>query len=104
MVEGGSRTRGEKKSGTSLNPLVSVITVVRNGAASIEKTMTAVLGQTYPNLEYIVVDGASSDGTVDLLRRFDDRIAYWISEPDKGLYDAMNKGDAMVKDSDSYVM
>jgi glycosyltransferase involved in cell wall biosynthesis len=104
MVEGGSRTRGVTKSGTSSNPLVSVITVVRNGAASIEKTMTAVLEQTYPNLEYIVVDGASNDGTVDLLRRYDNRIGYWISEPDKGLYDAMNKGIDLVNDPNSYVM
>ncbi len=104
MDEGGLRTQGTKKSGIPGAPLVSVVTVVRNGVASIEKTIDAVLGQTYPNLEYIIVDGASTDGTVDLLRRRGDRIDYWISEPDNGLYDAMNKAIDLVEDSSAYVM
>lgn len=73
-------------------PRVSVITVVFNGAATLERTIQNVLSQTWPSVEYVVVDGGSTDGTVDILRRHDDRIAHWVSEPDRGLYDAMNKG------------
>jgi glycosyltransferase involved in cell wall biosynthesis len=104
MIEGGLRTRGKVKRGDAANPLISVITVVRNGASGIEGTINAVVGQTYPNLEYLIVDGESTDGTLDILRRFDDRIDYWVSEPDNGLYDAMNKGIAFVTDPDAYVL
>lgn len=71
---------------------ISVITVVRNDAAHLESTILSVLGQSYRELEYIVIDGASTDGTVDIIRKYADRIAYWVSEPDGGIYDAMNKG------------
>jgi glycosyltransferase involved in cell wall biosynthesis len=104
MIEGGLRTRGKVKQGDAANPLISVITVVRNGASGIEATINAVVGQTYPNLEYLIVDGGSTDGTLDILRRFDDRIDYWVSEPDNGLYVAMNKGIALVTDPDAYVL
>jgi glycosyltransferase involved in cell wall biosynthesis len=103
-VEGGRRTRGEGRKATMGLPLVSVITVVRNGASQIEKTIDAVLSQTYPNVEYIVVDGGSTDGTIDILRRYDDRIDYWVSEPDAGIYDAMNKGLDLVADTEAYVI
>jgi glycosyltransferase involved in cell wall biosynthesis len=73
-------------------PLVTVVTVVRNGRDLLERTIRSVLGQSYGNMEYIIVDGASSDGTIELIRRYEADIAYWVSEPDKGLYDAMNKG------------
>lgn len=73
-------------------PKVSVITVSYNSAASIEKTILSVLEQTYPDIEYIVIDGGSSDGTVDIIRKYSYRIAYWVSEPDGGVYYAMNKG------------
>ena len=73
-------------------PLVSIITVTRNAAATLERTLQSVLLQTYPYIEYIIIDGASTDGTVNLIRTEADRIAYWVSEPDGGLYDAMNKG------------
>jgi putative colanic acid biosynthesis glycosyltransferase len=72
-------------------PLISIVTVVRNGRDSIERTIQSVLKQSYPNLEYIVIDGASTDGTVDIIRQYADRISYWTSEPDMGIYDAMNK-------------
>jgi glycosyltransferase involved in cell wall biosynthesis len=104
MIEGGLRTRGSVKRGDADAPLVSVITVVRNGMPLVERTIDAILSQTYPNVEYIVVDGASSDGTVELLGRHDARIDYWLSEPDAGLYDAMNKGVALVSDAAAYVM
>ena len=73
-------------------PVVSIITIVYNGAETIEKTIKSVAALTYPHVEYIVVDGGSKDGTVDLIQKYPSHIARWISEPDKGLYDAMNKG------------
>lgn len=73
-------------------PKISVITVVYNGALEVEETLKSVLGQTYPQLEYIVIDGGSTDGTVDIIRRFEKNIDVFSSEPDKGIYDAMNKG------------
>ncbi|MCW1968668.1 MAG: glycosyltransferase [Anaerolineae bacterium] len=76
-------------------PLVSIITVVYNGVAHLEKTILSVLNQSYPNIEYIIIDGGSTDGTVEIIRRYGNRLAYWVSEPDKGIYDAMNKGIAL---------
>lgn len=71
---------------------ISVITVCYNAILGIEKTIMSVLSQTYPNIEYIVIDGGSTDGTVDIIKKYADRIAYFVSEPDGGIYDAMNKG------------
>lgn len=74
------------------NKKITVITVCYNAAASIESTILSVLNQTYPNIEYIVIDGGSNDGTVEIIKKYSDRITYWISEPDNGIYNAMNKG------------
>lgn len=74
------------------HPLISVVTVVYNAVAAIENTMQSVLEQTYNNVEYIVIDGGSTDGTVEVIKKYSSRLAYWVSEPDKGIYDAMNKG------------
>ncbi len=74
------------------NLKISVVTVCYNAVDCIEETMLSVLDQTYPNIEYIVIDGGSSDGTADIIRKYADRLSYWVSEPDKGIYDAMNKG------------
>lgn len=71
---------------------ISVVTVCYNSVDTIEKTMLSVLNQTYPDVEYIIIDGGSTDGTVDIIKKYSDKLAYWISEPDKGIYDAMNKG------------
>lgn len=71
---------------------VSIITVCSNSAATIRDAIDSVLGQTYADIEYIVVDGASTDGTVDILREYEEEIARIISEPDGGIYDALNKG------------
>lgn len=75
--------------------LLSIITVVYNGAADLRKTMESVKLQHGENLQFIVIDGASTDGTVDLIRSYEDVVDYWISEPDQGIYDAMNKGIAL---------
>ena len=72
--------------------LISVITVLFNDKANFEKTLKSIASQTFKNIEFIVIDGGSTDGTVDLIKRNEHLISYWISEPDKGLYDAMNKG------------
>ena len=71
---------------------VFVITVCRNAAQRIEQTMLSVLGQTYGNLSYIVIDGGSDDGTERIVGKYASRLSYWCSEPDGGIYDAMNKG------------
>jgi glycosyltransferase involved in cell wall biosynthesis len=76
-------------------PKLSIITIVYNNAKDIERTMQSVLNQTYSNIEYIVVDGASTDGTLDIVKKYQDRLAKLVSEKDKGIYDAMNKGLAL---------
>ncbi|SMC73985.1 glycosyltransferase family 2 protein [Pedobacter africanus] len=75
-----------------MQPKLSVITIVYNNVKDIERTMRSVLNQTYPNIEYIIIDGASTDGTKDIIYNYKSRLAQFISEPDKGIYDAMNKG------------
>ena len=74
------------------NPLVSIITVALNRAATVERTIESVLGQIYRPIEYIVIDGGSRDGTVELIAKHADRLASWISEPDRGISDGFNKG------------
>ncbi len=74
---------------------ISLITVCRNSGDTIEDTIKSVAGQTYGDIEYIIVDGASTDGTLDVIRGYEQVITRWVSEPDKGTYDAMNKGLSM---------
>ncbi len=88
---GGLRMKGVLPQNSTAQPLVTVVTAVFNGQPYLEGCLKSVLRQDYPNIEYIVLDGGSSDGTLDVLRRYDDRIALWKSEPDKGVYDAWNK-------------
>ena len=76
----------------SSTPKVSLVTVVRNGAAHIEKCISSVLNQTYPGIEYIIIDGGSTDGTLAITDKYRNRIATIISEPDNGIADAFNKG------------
>ena len=73
-------------------PKITIITAVYNRADKIEQCISSVVNQTYDNFEYIIIDGGSTDGTVDVIKKYNDKIAYWCSEPDKGIYDAWNKG------------
>ncbi|MCP4156070.1 MAG: glycosyltransferase, partial [bacterium] len=71
---------------------ISIVTVVYNNKEQVEQAIESVLSQDYSDLEYIIVDGGSTDGTLDIVKRYGGRIAKWKSEPDKGIYGAMNKG------------
>ncbi|AEH61486.1 glycosyl transferase family 2 [Methanosalsum zhilinae DSM 4017] len=73
-------------------PVVSVITACLNSDQYIEDTIESVIKQTYPNIEYVIIDGGSTDNTLNIIKKYDNQIANWISEPDNGVYDAMNKG------------
>lgn len=73
---------------------ISIITVCLNRVATIEKAIQSVINQGYDKIEYIIIDGGSTDGTVDIIRKYEEYLAYWVSEEDKGIYDAMNKGIA----------
>lgn len=73
-------------------PKISIITVSYNSEKTIEQTIVSVIEQTYENIEYIIIDGDSHDRTVDFIMRYEMQLAYWVSEPDSGIYDAMNKG------------
>jgi len=75
-------------------PRIAIVTPVYNSAKYIEETIRSVLSQNYPNLEYFIIDGGSTDGTVDIIRKYESQISGWISEPDNGMYDAINKGFA----------
>ncbi len=78
-------------------PLLTVITVVYNNDTHIERTIKSVINQTYPNIEYLIIDGKSTDGTLEIIEKYKKNIAEIISEPDKGIYDAMNKGLKLAK-------
>jgi len=80
---------------TNTSILISIITVTYNAGDFIEKTIENVALQTYPNIEYIIVDGGSTDHTVEIIKKHTNVVTRWISEPDKGIYDAMNKGIKM---------
>ena len=71
---------------------ISVVTVVYNNAKTVEEAILSVLEQTYKNIEYIVIDGGSTDGTFEILHKYKGKIAILVSEKDNGIYDAMNKG------------
>lgn len=88
---GGKRLKGIVAEGSEFAPLVTVITAVYNGQRDLRQCLDSVICQDYPNIEHIVMDGGSIDGTVDILRQYDNKIALWKSEPDRGLYDAWNK-------------
>lgn len=75
--------------------IITIITVVFNCEKYLEETIQSVINQTYDNVEYIIIDGGSTDGTLEIIKKYDDKIDYWVSEKDSGIYDAMNKGIAV---------
>lgn len=95
--EGGLRTKGHFRRSPEDTPKLTVISVSFNCAHDIEETILSVLKQTYSNIEYIIIDGGSTDGTLDVLRKYEYAIDYWVSEPDRGIYDAMNKGICLAR-------
>ena len=91
----GGGTRVQDVGAALPRPLVSVVTIVRNGFKTLPRTLDSVFSQDFPEIEYIVVDGQSTDGTLDVVQQNQNRIALWISEPDLGISDAFNKGIAL---------
>jgi len=73
-------------------PKISIVTPSLNQGKYLEKTIQSILGQNYPNLEYVIIDGGSTDNSLQIIKKYANRLAYWVSEPDKGQFDAINKG------------
>ena len=71
---------------------VTVVTVTYNAQDYLEKTIQSIISQSYSDIEYIIIDGGSTDGTLDIIKKYEKNITYWVSESDNGIYDAMNKG------------
>ena len=90
--EDGKRLRGVKRAGTKERPLISIITVVKDNVRFIQETIDSIKSQKYDNIEYIIIDGLSEDGTLDVIKKNIDYIDYVVSEKDLGNYDAINKG------------
>jgi glycosyltransferase involved in cell wall biosynthesis len=86
-----------KEPRNSVWPRIALVTPVRDSGKYIEATIRSVLAQNYPNLEYFIVDGGSTDGTIEIIRKYENEISGWVSEPDKGMYDAINKGFARTR-------
>jgi glycosyltransferase involved in cell wall biosynthesis len=76
---------------------ISIITVTYNSEKTLERTIQSVINQTYKDIEYIIIDGGSTDKTIDIIKKYENKIDYWISEKDNGIYDAMNKGIKVAK-------
>src|SRR5665647_1802387 len=94
-VQSISITREPLRSGTGMNyPKISIVTPSFNQGRYIEQTIQSVINQNYPNLEYIIIDGGSTDDTIEVIKKYEKHISFWISEPDKGQADAINKGFA----------
>ena len=92
LAEGGLRTEGYLKESDSSHPLISIVTVVLNGEKYLDTTIESIVNQSYKNMEYIIVDGGSTDQTIDIIKKHESKIDYWVSEKDAGISDAFNKG------------
>ena len=90
--QGGLRTKGYFKLSYKTKPLLSIITVVYNASNYLANTIESVLSQSYDNVEYVIIDGGSDDGTIHTIKKYEEAIDYWVSEPDAGISDAFNKG------------
>lgn len=95
MLRGGWRTGLQRQKVNNNYPLISIVTVTFNSAEDLKKTIDSISIQSYKNMEHIIIDGGSTDNTSSILQQYNDNIAYWISEPDDGIYDAMNKGQKL---------
>lgn len=84
-------------SSNAVLPLITIITVVFNGAKFLEETIQSIINQVYKNVEFIIIDGGSTDGTLEIIKKYDYAIDYWVSEVDNGIYDAMNKGISVAR-------
>lgn len=91
-AKGGLKLQGINRTSSPEKPLVSVVTIVLNGDNYLEETIRSVIDQDYDNIEYLIVDGGSTDGTLDIIKKYQEHIDLWISGKDTSIYDAMNKG------------
>jgi glycosyltransferase involved in cell wall biosynthesis len=89
LMDGGYSLKNHK---VDQEPVITVITVCLNAENHIERCIQSVLNQSFKQIEHVIIDGKSIDGTINILKQFNDQIAYWRSEPDQGVYNAMNKG------------
>ena len=97
--KGGIRLKNKIKKNDKFFPLVSIITVVRNGEKYLEQTIKSVLNQSYKNIEYLIIDGDSKDKTLKIIKKYNNKIDYWVSQKDNGLWEAMNKGIKLARGS-----
>ena len=91
-IDGGLRKQGKFKKNKKDQPLLTIITAVLNNEKYLEESITSLQNQKYKNYEHIIIDGGSTDRTIDIIKKYEDRIDYWCSEKDMGIYDAFNKG------------
>lgn len=99
IKEGGLRLKGYTKKQIEGSPLLTIVTVVYNGEQFLEDTILSVINQNYDNVEYIIVDGGSTDNSIKIIEKYENCIDYWISEKDNGMYDALHKGFSLAKGS-----
>ena len=97
IEQGGLRTKGVFKQSSEANPLISIITVVLNGENNLEESINSLHKQNYKNIEHIIIDGGSSDKTIEIIKKYENKIDYWCQKKDKGIYDAFNTGMKLAK-------
>ena len=97
QLQGGLRLHGEEKHTRAGLPLITIITATYNAAQYLPRTIKSIREQTYENIEWIIIDGNSTDETIELIQQNEDVIDYWMSEPDAGIYDAWNKGISLAR-------